>query len=45
MSTFTNDDIHTLFIVPKFGVEDTNEAPHVYIDDEYETSGYSDFVN
>ena len=45
MSTFTNDDIRTLFIVPKFGREDTNEAPHVYIDDEYETSGYSDFAN
>jgi hypothetical protein len=45
MNTFTNDDIHTLFIVPKFGVEDINETPHVYIDDEYETSGYSDFAD
>ena len=45
MSTFTNDDIRTLFIVPKFGAEDINEAPHVYIDDEYETSGYSDFAD
>ena len=45
MSTFTNYDFRTLFIVPKFGTEDTNEAPHVYIDDEYETSGYSDFAD
>jgi hypothetical protein len=45
MSTFTNNAIRTLFIVPKFGREDTNEAPHVYIDDAYETSGYRDFTN
>ena len=46
MDTFSIEtDTHRLCIIPKFGIDDINETPHVYINDEYTTSAYHDFAN
>ena len=44
MDMDTVNDEKTLFIIPKFGVDDPNETPHVYINEEYTTLGYNDFA-